>query len=61
MFVIVLLFIFIARLRFPSGLSIVEVLCNRYGTDLVKNVRKLEKIDWKYRKLQLDLDFLQTC
>ena len=47
--VIVLVFISIARLRFPSGLSIVEVLRNRYGTDLVKNVRKLEKIDYKYR------------
>ena len=59
--VIALVFIFIARLRFPSGLSIFEVLHNRYPTDLVKNVRKLEKIDYKYRKLQLDLDFLQTC
>ena len=59
--VIALVFIFNARLRFPSGLSIVEVLRNRYGTDLVRNVRKLEKIDYKYRKLQLDLDFLQTC
>ena len=58
--VIALVFIFIARLRFPSGLSIVEVLRNRYGTDLVKNVRKLEIIDYKYRKLQLGLDFLQT-
>ena len=59
--VIALVFIFIARLRFPSGLSIVEVLRNRYGTDLVKNVRKLEIIDYKYHKLQLDLDVLQTC
>ena len=42
-------------------MSVVEVLCNRYGTGLVKNVRKLEKIDYKYRKLPLDLDFLQTC
>ena len=37
------------------------MLRNRYGTDLVKNIRKLEKIDYKYRKLQLDLDFLQNC
>ena len=59
--IIAFVFIFITRLRFPSGLSIVEVLRNRYGTDLIKNVRKLEKIDYKYRKLQLDLDFLQTC
>ena len=49
--VIALVFICIARTRFLSGLSIVEVLSNRYVTDLVKNVRKLEKIDNKYRKL----------
>ena len=53
-----LVFIFVARLRFTSGLSIVETLRNRYGTDLVKNIRKMEKTDYKYRKLQLDLNFL---
>ena len=36
---IVALGFFIARLRFPCGLFIVEVLRNRY-VDLVKNVRK---------------------
>ena len=56
-----LVFIFVARLRFTSGLSIVETLRNRYGTDLVKNIRKMEKTDYKYRKLQLDLNFLQNC
>ena len=56
-----LAFIFIARLRFPAGFSVVEVLRNRYGCDLVKNVGKLEKNDYKYCKLQPDLDFLQTC
>ena len=45
-------FIFNARLRFSSGLSIVEVLCKRYDTDI-------EEIDSKYCKLQLDLDFVQ--
>ena len=59
--VIALVFLFIARVRFPSGMSIVKVLHNRYGLDLVKNVRKLEKIDWKYSKIQLDLEFLKTC
>ena len=59
--VIALVFIFIARLRFISRVSIVEVLRNRYGAELVKNVRKLEKIDYKYCKLHHDLDFLQTC
>ena len=45
-------FIFNARLRFSSGLSIAEVLCKRYDTDI-------EEIDNKYCKLQLDLDFVQ--
>ena len=46
---------------FHSCSSIVVVIFNRYGTNLFKNVRKLEKVDYKYCKLQLDLDFLQTC
>ena len=40
--VVALVLMFIARLRFPPGFSKVEALRNRYGTDLVKNVRKLE-------------------
>lgn len=58
--VVALVFRFIARLIFPSGLLIVEVLHNRHGTDHVKNVRELENIDYKYCKLQLGLDTLQT-
>ena len=42
--VIGLVFIFIARLRFPSGTSIVEVLRNRYGTDLVKMLENWRKL-----------------
>ena len=49
--VVALIFIFIARLRFPSDLPMVQVLHNRYDIDLVKNVRKLEKIGHKCRKL----------
>ena len=56
--IVMLVFIFISRLRFTSTLSIVEVLPNKYGNGLVKDVRELDKIDYK---LQLDLDFLQTC
>ena len=46
--IVALVFIFIARLRFPLGLSTVEVLPNRYGTDLLKNVRKLTTITTNY-------------
>ena len=62
MFAILRWFLYLLlQLRFPSGLSIAEVLLNGHGTDLVKNLRKLEKIDYKYCKLHLNLDFLQTC
>ena len=59
--VVALVFIFLIRIRFPSYLSVVEVLRNRYGASLVKNNRNLEKIDYKYRKFQFNLNLLQTC
>ena len=34
---------------------------NRYGNDTVKLVRQFEKIDYIYRKLLLDLSFLENC
>lgn len=59
--IVALVFIVISRLKFPSDLPMVEVLCKSCGADLVKTARKLEKTDSKYRKLELDLDILQTC
>ena len=59
--IVALVFIFTSRLRFASGLSIYDMLRNKYGNGFVKSVRKLEKIGYKYHKVQLDLDFLQTC
>ena len=43
LFVISLVFIFLTRLRFPSKLSIAEVLRKRYGDRILKLVRKFEK------------------
>ena len=34
---------------------------NRYGNDTVKLVRQFKKRDCKYRKLLLDLSFLENC
>ena len=31
------------------------------NTEMVNNVRKFEKYDFKYKKAVLDLDFLFTC
>ena len=55
------MFLFIARIRFPASESLIGVLRKRYGRDLVKEVRTLEKIDFKLRKAILDLDFLISC
>ena len=56
-----LIFMFVVRLRFPSRLSLLQVIRNRYGDTIVKLVRKFEKVDFKHRKAALDLNFLQTC
>ena len=56
-----LVFLFIVRIRFPASESLIGVLRKRYGRDLVKEVRTLEKIDFKLRKAILDLDFLISC
>ena len=51
--VITLVFMFVARTRFPVKFSIVNVLWKRYGKILVKNVRKFKKHDFKYKKANL--------
>ena len=60
-FVISLVFIFLTRLRFPSRLSIAEVLKKRYGDRTSKLVRNFEKTDIKHKKALLDLQFLKIC
>ena len=39
--IVAVVFIFIARLKLPSSVSVIEVLRKRYGTDFVNNVIKL--------------------
>ena len=56
-----LVFLFIARIRFPASYSLRGVLRKRYGRDLVKEVRTLEKLDFKHQKAIFDLDFLISC
>ena len=52
---------FLIRLRFPSRKSIAEIIRKRYGSDTVKQLRKFEKLDYKVRKNQGDLEFLKLC
>ena len=60
-FVISLVFILRTRLRFPSRLSIAEVLRKRYGDWSLNLVRKFEKTDIKHKKALLDSQFLKIC
>ena len=55
------MFLFLASLIFPAQDSSIKILRRCYGDGLVKNVWKLEKFDFKYRKTLLDLEFLQSC
>ena len=56
-----LVFLFLARFRFPKTESMASVIRRRYGVKLLKEVRKFESLDYKPRKVQLDLDFLCKC
>ena len=51
-----LVFMFISRLRFPADSSIADIIRNRYGNVTLKLLRKLEKLDMKYRKTLIDVE-----
>ena len=55
------MFIFLTRLRFPSRLSIAEVLRKWYADQTLKLSRKFEKIGTKHKKAFLDLQFWNIC
>ena len=48
------------RLRFPSEKSVAEVIRKRYNENIVKQIRKFEKLDFKIRKNEADLEFLTS-
>ena len=51
-----LVFLFLARIRFSKTESIPSIILRRYGDRASREVRKFEKLDYKLRKVQLDLD-----
>ena len=59
--VLALVFLFLLKLIFPANKSVAEIIRKRYGTDAVKWLRKFEKLDFKIRKNEADLQFLQSC
>ena len=59
--VIVRVFLFILRLRFPPHLSVFSVIRNRYGIQVTRNLRKWERSACKAAKLELDDELLRRC
>ena len=46
---------------FSKTLTIIKVLRKRYGDIIVRKVREFEKLDFKYSKVLLGIDFWNTC
>ena len=59
--IVSLVFLFLIRLRFPRGKSIADVIVSRYGRRTLQLYRRVEKADFKSKKLTLDLRFLNNC
>ena len=38
-----------------------QIITRRYGDKIIKRLRKFEKIDYRLRKAELDLEFLVKC
>ena len=56
-----IVFLFLIRLRFPKSKSISDILRRRYSQSTLKRIRKFEKLDYRLRKAELDLEFLLRC
>ena len=61
MFALAFILLFVIRQRFPSNRSIANIVTKRYGQPILHIVRKFESLDFKHRKLLLDLEFLNNC
>ena len=54
-------FLFLLKLRFPANKSVAEIIRKKYSEDAVKRLRKFEKLDFKIRKNEANLEFFQMC
>ena len=59
--VFAIVFLFIIRCRFSKLKSLADIIRCRYGNHVLKIIRKYEKLDYRARKLNLDIKFLNTC
>ena len=61
MHVPVVVFLSLSRVRISNSKSVAEVIRSRYSENTIKKTRKLEKLDYCLRKLELDLQFFRKC
>ena len=61
LYIFAVVFLFIIRCRFPKSKSVAEIIRSRYGNHVLKITRKYERLDYKIRKVTLDITFLRTC
>ena len=53
--------LFVIKCRFPSNKSVADIIRERYDEGTLAKIRRLEKLDYKHRKCELDVEFLQIC
>ena len=56
-----LVFLILARLRFPLSKWILKIIKHRYSKSVLKLVRRFQRTDLRCRKAELDLIFLKYC
>ena len=56
--VVTIVFLFPVRPRFPYSKSFSQIIRSWYGDEIIKRPLKFEKIDYRLRKAELDLEFL---
>ena len=56
-----LVFLFVARLTFPSSKSIPKFIKDCYDQSVLKLVCKFKRTDLRCRKAELDLSFFKYC
>ena len=59
--VAVLVFLFLARIRFSKNKSISSIVRKRYSGEILKAIRKFEKVDYKLKQEKLNISFLFKC
>ena len=52
---------FLLNIRYQNGRSIVDIITSKYGEEVLRSYRRLEKLHLKVEKLKLDIKFLETC